>query len=66
MNFQVIIAGVYIFRVFDTVLVSRPALMFPGTFCPHLGVLSNCIKVYVDAVTSIQKIRQQVPVKHSS
>jgi hypothetical protein len=43
------------FRVFDTVLVSGQALMFQGTFCLHLGVLSNCIKVYVDVVTSIQK-----------
>jgi len=54
------------FRVFDTVLVSRQALMFQGTFCFHLGVLSNCMKVYVDAVTSIQKMRQQVPMKHRS
>jgi hypothetical protein len=43
------------FRIFDNVLVSGQALMFQGTFCHHLGVLSNCIKVYVDIVTSIQK-----------
>jgi len=43
-----------VFRVFDKVLVSRQALMFQGTFCLHLGVLNNCIKVYVDVVTSVQ------------